>query len=517
MRLALALWLAAAPAMGQEITWPPAMYDPAAEADPAAPADLVLPMPCGGAMAFQRVDVPTAKGDPLDDARVRLGQSEAETGYSDYLHSEYLRGPFLDPDAAQSFYFIARYELTVGQYRALNGDCAAPGPPDRLAQGGLSWFEAVHLGEIYSEWLIANAPDSLPAAGDRKAFLRLPTEVEWEYAARGGSRIDPADFPARRFFRDGELADYALFDDGRRKSPGPVGIRLPNPLGLYDVYGNAEELIFEPFRLNVVGRPSGQAGGLITRGGAIDASEGQIYTAQRTEYPMFDAATGQAQAGAYFGARFVITANVVSEDNLQAIRTRWAALAEEGPVASGDAMTQLASILKSETDPRRQQALSGVQLQFRRAQEEAKQAQEEGGKSTLLSAGAFVEALRKGDIEVRRLKSTGNELGDRIGITAGDQRKALMQSLRITVAAIAQAQEVQKTYLLVLRTALENLTNDVPPEVRSTAYEDLTTRMRAGGQGVVADQVDAAWSVLATFAAKPDMDQAELLTAVLAP
>ena len=306
--------------------WPVEITDPAAATG--APADLMLPMPCGGAMAFQRVAVPVDVEDPLADRQFRMGQSEKETGYSDYLLPTHLRGAFTDPGTGVSYYYIARYELTAGQYRALLGDCAAPfGPRDRLAQGELTWFDAVELTRRYSEWLMASARDRLPADADRTAFVRLPTEAEWEYAARGGARIDPTLFPGRRFFAEGELGDYASFQapgQGRGKLR-PVGLRKPNPLGLYDIYGNAEELMLEPFHLNAIGRMHGQTGGIVTRGGAIDSTEAQIYTAQRREYPSFDPGSGQALRGAFFGLRPVLGAAVVSEATVQTIRDGWIA------------------------------------------------------------------------------------------------------------------------------------------------------------------------------------------------
>src|SRR5690606_3562650 len=133
------------------------LYDPAAVGDPAAPADLLLPMPCGGTMAFQRVTVPVDIADPLDDRRIRVGQSQADSGFADYLRSDYIRGAFTDDEEAVSFYYIGRYELTAGQHASLSGDCAEPSRRDRLAQGGLSWFDAVAFSQSYSEWLLANA------------------------------------------------------------------------------------------------------------------------------------------------------------------------------------------------------------------------------------------------------------------------------------------------------------------------------------------------------------------------
>ncbi|MGI3168674.1 formylglycine-generating enzyme family protein [Pseudooceanicola sp. C21-150M6] len=496
-----------------EISWPDKMIDPAAEAG--APADLMLPMPCGAGMAFQRVDIPVDSADPLSDMRVRLGQSNPDTGFSDYLRTEFLRGPFVDEAQAQTYFYIARYELSVGQYRALSGDCAAPSGPDRLAKGGLSWFDAVALSRDYSEWLIANAAEALPSQGGRRGFVRLPTETEWEFATRGGSRIDPARYPGRRFFEEGELADYALFADGRRGAPGPIGIRKANPLGLFDVYGNAEELMLEPFRMNALGRQHGQAGGLVTRGGSLDASEAQIYSAQRTEYPMYSPGGSQALAGDYFGVRLVLSTHVVSEEVFDTLQQSWIAQSEEGNAATGDAMTQLTALVKSELDPRRQTALSGVQLQFRRAQEDASLAQVESARATMLSVGAFMDVLRKDAGEIDRLQRYNLELADRIRISSGQERGVLLSTMRQSVDSITGLRGVQETYLLVLRTALTTLASDITPDQLQSAYDGLVQRLENAKQSVVVAQVNSAWQLLDKFKSAPDIGQPELLTLVL--
>ncbi len=509
----IAVFAFATSVQAQSPSWPAAFYDPAA--DTGAPADLVLPMPCGAAMAFQRVEVPVERGDPLSDMRVRIGQSDPETGYSDYLRTAFLRGPFTTPDTGDSYFYIARYELTRGQHRVLAGDCAPPEGPDRLAQGGLSWFEAVSLSRDYSEWMLVNTPANLPADGDRRAYARLPTEVEWEFAARGGTRIDPAQYPARRFFQDGTMDDFALFNDGRRKEPGPVGIRAPNPLGLFDVYGNAEELMLEPYRLNALGRSHGQVGGLVTRGGALDAAEPQIYSAQRTEYPMFDAASGSAMAGDYFGLRLVLSANAVSGDRIDAIHDSWIAQADSSTTTSGDALTQLASILQSEVDPARQAALSGVQLQFRRAKEEARLAQDESARATLLSNATIVDALRRDAGEIERLQRLSSDIARRVPGARDKERDALMSALRNTAASITDLRDAQNAYLLVLRTAFDTISTDMAAEDLRTIRDGLTTRLETAGQTTIARKVDAAWGVLQTYGQEADMEQAALLDLVL--
>ncbi len=95
--------------------------------------------------------------------------------------------------------------------------------------------------QAFAEWLTAK--DKLP--------YKLPTEAQWEYAARGG--LPMAKFPWGDELPDGRRANYAdknkdfpwrdRFGDGGYKYVAPVGSYEPNAFGLYDMAGNVLEWV----------------------------------------------------------------------------------------------------------------------------------------------------------------------------------------------------------------------------------------------------------------------------------
>jgi len=279
--------------------WPPADDNPEPYTD-----DLILPMPCGGAMAFRAVAVPAPAG-PIGDTAIPLGvQGSPPDDYNDGAHGAFLAGPFAGPNNVP-VYWIAKYDVTVAQYQALSGQCA-PTADGALPETNVSWFDAVNFSQGYSAWLLKNAAASLPRHGNSVGFVRLPTEAEWEYAARGGVAVPAALYFASTWAGQDDIAGYAVAGENFDAGPSPIGSRKSNPLGLYDMLGNVSQWMLDMYHFTRLGRLSGLTGGFVIRGGNYATPPGLLSTSARQEVLPFDPATGSATRLSSVGFRLVI-------------------------------------------------------------------------------------------------------------------------------------------------------------------------------------------------------------------
>ena len=133
---------------------------------------------------------------------------------------------------------IGKTEVTQRQWKAIMGD-----NPSRFVACGLDCpVENVSWKDIAQFIRKLNQKTG--------QSYRLPSEAEWEYAARGGSSTD-----ARITDNVAALEDQAWYIANSRKAPRPVAGKKPNAFGLHDLYGNVWEWVEDCFHASYAGLP----------------------------------------------------------------------------------------------------------------------------------------------------------------------------------------------------------------------------------------------------------------------
>jgi formylglycine-generating enzyme required for sulfatase activity len=177
-------------------------------------------------------------------------------------------------------YWIGKYEVTQREYLAVTGSNPSqfPGDLNRPVET-VSWLDATNYCALLTQQELAAGripPDS---------HYRLPTEAEWECAARAGTstRFSYGDDPNFT-----SLAANAWYSGNAGFGTHPVGQKAPNPWGLYDMEGNVLEWTLDwygPYPGGSVTDPQGPAsnpqGVKVIRGGAWDAFESDCRSGRR--------------------------------------------------------------------------------------------------------------------------------------------------------------------------------------------------------------------------------------------
>jgi len=157
-----------------------------------------------------------------------------------------------------SEFWIGKTEITNEQYRRFRPDHRGEA---NLPATDVNWAEAKAACEHFGG--------------------RLPTEAEWEYAARAGSQTAWS-------FGDEEkkLDEYAWYDNNSGRTPHPVGTKKPNSWQLHDMHGNVWEWVNDwlgrypsAAQTDPAGPVTGQS--RVLRGGSFDCTPWVLRSAGR--------------------------------------------------------------------------------------------------------------------------------------------------------------------------------------------------------------------------------------------
>jgi formylglycine-generating enzyme required for sulfatase activity len=160
-------------------------------------------------------------------------------------------------------YYIDKYEVTQRQYKEVMGENPSVWIGSDMPVEVVSWFDAKEYCE--------------------KVGKRLPTEAEWEKAAKGGRD----DIWAGTTDRE-NLGEYAWHNINARQKAHPVGQKKPNGYGIYDMSGNLYEWVSDWYKgqyynISPKKNPTGPEEGLqrVLRGGSWDNHWYGIRTTRR--------------------------------------------------------------------------------------------------------------------------------------------------------------------------------------------------------------------------------------------
>jgi len=175
---------------------------------------------------------------------------------------------------------IGRYEVTFADWQKCMADKACTHNPGDRGWGrdnrpvmDVSWLDA----KAYAAWLSKKSGQT----------YRLPSEAEWEYAARAGTRTPywwGQDIGSRK-------ANCRECNTGQAPRTLPVGSFEPNPFGLYDTAGNVAEWVEDCWNDNYRGAPgdgsawtTGQCRLRGLRGGSFDSQPNYLSSGARFRY-----------------------------------------------------------------------------------------------------------------------------------------------------------------------------------------------------------------------------------------
>lgn len=278
------------------------------------PDDVIVSLPCDLKMAFRKVYTSTGT-DKLQDNTFVAGNA-SDSSLSQGAHLRHIQGGFKDDKGY--YYLVSKYELLKFQVEAIrnNGVCPKITPKNRIPITNISYFDAQDIARqmtLYIQGLGGTKNTLL----QQDSFVRMLTDAEWEFAARGGLNVTKEQFsesiPA---FNGEELRDIAWYQ-GPQSSNGRVqlpGLKKPNPLKIYDMLGNVQEMVNDFFNPVKEQRISGQVGGICVRGGSFLTPAQRMSSALRFEKPLINPQNHKEAKALDMGTRFTLASTAVFND-----------------------------------------------------------------------------------------------------------------------------------------------------------------------------------------------------------
>ena len=171
--------------------------------------------PTTSSFTEERITIPVKEGVCIEMVKVEKGTISFGKG---------IKGITKFVANVSNDYYIGKFEVTQALWQAVMGSNPAKNKGDNLPVEKVTWTECQDFVKKLNELTGKN--------------FRLPTALEWVYAARGGSKSS-----GYKYSGSNKLSKVAWFDSNSnsKDKTHPVGTKMPNELGLYDMSGNVWE------------------------------------------------------------------------------------------------------------------------------------------------------------------------------------------------------------------------------------------------------------------------------------
>ena len=182
---------------------------------------------------------------------------------------------------------IGKYEVTQVLYESVMGNNPSLFSGGNLPVEQVTWYDAIEFCNRLSEkeglHPVYTIGDLTVTADWNKNGYRLPTEAQWEYAAKGGNKS-----LGNYMYSGSDNADeVAWYGDNSGSSTHTVGTKKPNGLGIYDMSGNVWEWCwdsYEDYPNEAQTNPASTSSGFfrVLRGGGWGDTAGNVRSSTRS-------------------------------------------------------------------------------------------------------------------------------------------------------------------------------------------------------------------------------------------
>ncbi len=245
---------------------------------------LLICRSCGRRIPWGHTDCPVCKAQPASTpiSEETMIEPVTEMAFVRVPGGTFMMGDVLEEggenekpvhEVELEGFYLGKFPVTQAQWQKLIPELPCHFKGDRLPVEQVTWDD-VH-----------NFIKKLSAASQGNYDFRLPTEAEWEYAARSGGKDQR--------YAGGDAADpVAWFDENSAGTTHPVGEKSPNDWGLHDMSGNVWEWCMDTFlegayhrhqRWNPIYTETGPD--RVIRGGSWNIDDWSVRCTRRFSFP----------------------------------------------------------------------------------------------------------------------------------------------------------------------------------------------------------------------------------------